>query len=125
MIVSHDRYLISKVCTKLLVFEDNKTILYNYGYQEYLEKHTKKEVENAPQTPKAKEKKEYVNVSKEISKIEKQILNLEEKLTTLNNKLYEEDIYLDKDKYQEVLKEINEVKDQIKIKEEIWDNLTN
>ena len=125
MIVSHDRYLISKVCTKLLVFEDNKTILYNYGYQEYLEKHTKKEVENAPQTPKAKEKKEYVNVSKEISKIEKQILNLEEKLTTLNNKLYEEDIYLDKDKYQEVLKEINEVKEQIKIKEEIWDNLTN
>ena len=69
--------------------------------------------------------KEYINVSKEISKIEKQILNLEEKLTSLNNKLYEEDIYLDKDKYQEVLKEINEVKDQIKIKEEIWDNLTN
>ena len=125
IIVSHDRYLINKVCNKLLVFEDNKTILYNYGYQEYLEKHTKKEVDITPKVSQSKEKKEYINTSKEINKIEKQILNLEEKLSTLNNKLYEENIYLDKDKYQEIVKEINEVKDQIKIKEEIWDNLTN
>ena len=125
IIVSHDRYLINKVCNKLLVFEDNKTILYNYGYQEYLEKHTKKEIDTIPKVSLNKEKKEYINITKEINKIEKQILNLEEKLSTLNNKLYEENIYLDKDKYQEIVKEINEVKDQIKIKEEIWDNLTN
>ena len=55
---------------------------------------------------------------------EKEILNLENKLSNLNNKLYEEDIYLDKDKYQSVLKEIEEVKIIIKNKEDMWDNLT-
>ena len=58
------------------------------------------------------------------NKLEKEILNLENKLSNLNNKLYEEDIYLDKDKYQSVLKEIEEVKIIIKNKEDMWDNLT-
>ena len=65
----------------------------------------------------------FMNANK---RIDKRFWNaIYEHVRTLNNKLYEEDIYLDKDKYQEVLKEINEVKEQIKIKEEMWDNLTN
>lgn len=125
IIVSHDRYLINKVCNKLLVFEDNKTTFYNYGYSEYIEKNNKKETIIEPSiNTKKKVIKEYTNISKEINKLEKEILNLENKLSNLNNKLYEEDIYLDKDKYQSVLKEIEEVKIIIKNKEDMWDNLT-
>ena len=35
IIVSHDRYLIDKVCNKVLLIENNKATLYNYGYKKY------------------------------------------------------------------------------------------
>lgn len=38
IMVSHDRYLIKNVCNKLLVFNQNTTDFYKFGYQEYLEK---------------------------------------------------------------------------------------
>ena len=38
IMVSHDRYLIKNVCDRLLVMENGRSILYNYGYSEYLEK---------------------------------------------------------------------------------------
>ena len=36
--VSHDRYLVKKVATQLLVFEDGTTNLYQFGYEQYQEK---------------------------------------------------------------------------------------
>ena len=61
---------------------------------------------------------------KEIELLNILLIELFSLFTGLNNKLYEEDIYLDKDKYQSVLKEIEEVKIIIKNKEDMWDNLT-
>lgn len=36
--VSHDRYFVKKVATQLLVFEDETTNLYQFGYEQYQEK---------------------------------------------------------------------------------------
>lgn len=36
--VSHDRYFVKKVATQLLVFEDGRTNLYQFGYEQYQEK---------------------------------------------------------------------------------------
>ena len=36
--VSHDRYIVKKVATQLLVFEDGTTNLYQFGYEQYQEK---------------------------------------------------------------------------------------
>lgn len=36
--VSHDRYFVKKVATQLLVFEDDTTNLYQFGYEQYQEK---------------------------------------------------------------------------------------
>ena len=36
--VSHDRYFVRKVATRLLVFEDGTTHQYQFGYEEYQEK---------------------------------------------------------------------------------------
>lgn len=124
IIVSHDRYLINTICNKLLVFEENKTSIYNYGYKEYLEKTNKITSQPIIKTTINKEKKDYINISKEVTKLEKQIINLEDKLSILNNKLYEEEIYLNQDKYQELVSEIKEVQKQINIKEKQWDELT-
>ena len=38
IMVSHDRYLIKNVCDRLLVMDGGRSTLYNYGYNEYLEK---------------------------------------------------------------------------------------
>lgn len=38
IIVSHDRYLMGKLCDKVLVFEDNKIMRIEYSFKEYMEK---------------------------------------------------------------------------------------
>lgn len=106
IIVSHDRYLINKVCTKLLVIEKNKTTLYNYGYKEYLEKRivsdsTKVNKEEKP-------KKEKKNIDKTNSKkiIEKEINDLESKVNLLNNELLKSEVYMDQLKSKDILLQI-------------------
>lgn len=45
LVVSHDRYFLDKICTRLLAFEDGYINEYNYTFSEYLEnkEHPKKE----------------------------------------------------------------------------------
>lgn len=106
IIVSHDRYLINKVCTKLLVIEKNKTTLYNYGYKEYLEKSV---VSDSPKVNKEeKPKKEKKNIDKTNAKkiIEKEINDLESKVNLLNNELLKSEVYMDQLKSKDILLQI-------------------
>lgn len=106
IIVSHDRYLINKVCTKLLVIEKNKTTLYNYGYKEYLEKRV---VSDNPKVNKEeKTKKEKKNIDKTNGKkiIEKEINDLEKKVNLLNNELLKSEVYMDQLKSKDILLQI-------------------
>lgn len=106
IIVSHDRYLINKVCTKLLVIEKNKTTLYNYGYKEYLEKRV---VSDSPKVNKEeKAKKEKKNIDKTNGKkiIEKEINDLESKVNLLNNELLKSEVYMDQLKSKDILLQI-------------------
>lgn len=106
IIVSHDRYLINKVCTKLLVIEKNKTTLYNYGYKEYLEKRV---VSDSPKVNKEeKTKKEKKNIDKTNGKkiIEKEINDLEKKVNLLNNELLKSEVYMDQLKSKDILLQI-------------------
>ena len=106
IIVSHDRYLINKVCTKLLVIEKNKTTLYNYGYKEYLEKRV---VSDSPKVNKEeKPKKEKKNIDKTNAKkiIEKEINDLESKVNLLNNELLKSEVYMDQLKSKDILLQI-------------------
>ncbi len=106
IIVSHDRYLINKVCTKLLVIEKNKTTLYNYGYKEYLEKRI---VSDSPKVnKKEKPKKEKKNIDKTNGKkiIEKEINDLESKVNLLNNELLKSEVYMDQLKSKDILLQI-------------------
>lgn len=106
IIVSHDRYLINKVCTKLLVIEKNKTTLYNYGYKEYLEKRV---VSDSPKVNKEeKPKKEKKNIDKTNGKkiIEKEINDLEKKVNLLNNELLKSEVYMDQLKSKDILLQI-------------------
>lgn len=116
IVVSHDRYLIKNVCNKLLVITKENTTLYNYGYQEYLEKSSNTNQTNIPKSIK--------NNNKDQTKLEKEIISLEDKVKKLNNDLLKEEVYTNITKSTEIQKEIEKLTKEINIKIEKWENMT-
>lgn len=45
ILVTHDRYMLEKICDKLLVFGNNRITRYEYGINEYLHNLNKKKVQ--------------------------------------------------------------------------------
>ena len=126
VIVSHDRYLIKNVVNRLLVIEENKTSLYNFGYEEYLNKKediTTKEVIIKKEKKDKKEKKK--DNSKEIKSIEKEINRLEEKIKELNSELLKEEVYMDYEKSKFIELQIDNLNKLIDTNMNKWENLLN
>lgn len=127
IMVSHDRYLIKNVCNKLLVMEQGIGTLYNYGYQEYLDK-TK--INNVKKDFKVEKKKisnkkvDTFDVNKEIKRVEKDIFELEERLSNFNNELLKEEVYMDINKANLIKLEIDIVNKNIEKKTLEWDEIT-
>lgn len=118
IVVSHDRYLINNVCNKLLVFTQNDTYLYNYGYSEW-KNSIKSNNLNKCETKKNGNKKDKVKSNNnELKALEHKILLLENKVKTLNQELLKEKVYLNLEKSTSIQNEINELEIEI-------DNLTN
>jgi len=105
--VSHDRYFVSKIATKLLIFENHETKVFDGTYKEYANPTTKK-VEEITKQIEAKPKKEKIEypidyddpkeidpilsmssyqLRKEKSKTENQVSKLEQKSADAENKL--------------------------------------
>lgn len=126
IMVSHDRYLIKNVCTKLLVFNKDEVVLYNYGYDEYLEKRKViKESEIIKKENKASKKEVNINLTKEINKIEKVIDNKEKELAKLNKELLKEEVYMDISKAKAIQEKIEKITKEIEIKTKEWEDLAN
>ena len=124
IIVSHDRYLIKNVVNRLLVIEENNILLYNFGYEEYLNKKeniTTKEVI----TKKEKKDKKIKDKSKEIKSIEKEINRLEEKVKELNSDLLKEEVYMDYEKSKFIELQIDNLNKLIDVNMNKWENLLN
>ena len=126
LMVSHDRYLIKNVCNKLLVFNNDNVDLYNYGYQEYLDK--RKNIEN--KKDEIFEKKEFKNSNKEKNKIEKEIKKLENsieklenKVNDLNQELLKENVYMDINKSMDIQNKIEVLNKEIEEKTKEWEDL--
>lgn len=111
--ISHDRYFINQVATRIVKLTKNNLFNYLGNYDYYLEK--KKEevdinnIDNSMAVSSSKEewlrKKEEESLKRkkenEIKKIEQNIHNLEEKIELINNKLCLEEVYTN---YEEVSK---------------------
>lgn len=124
IMVSHDRYLIKNVCTKLLVFNKDEVVLYNYGYGEYLEKRkVVKESEIIKKENKVSKKEVNINLIKEINKIEKVIDNKEKELAKLNKELLKEEVYMDISKAKAIQEKIKIITKEIEIKTKEWETL--
>jgi len=115
--ISHDRYFVKKVATKLLVFEGNQVNYYDGDYNYYLEKKVSFDsVDNNKEISNVTESKKYVSDFKERSKLERkakrmedEIQQLEDKINSYHNDMMKEEVYLDINKVRDIENKINEL----------------
>ena len=135
LFVSHDRYFIKKVAQHIISFEDDKTVWYEFGFDEYEEKQKAKseaEINNSVPSPtNVKTKKTYTTPGKEkarreraISKAENKIASLEEKLSVLTSEINKEENISDYVKLTELQNDIDSTEEELLLVMEELENLT-
>ena len=88
LFVSHDRYFIRKIATKILNFENGKTKLYPYGYEQFIENSEKTFVEVKKENNISPQKKKgYTTPAKEKAKRERAINKAEEKISLIEEEI--------------------------------------
>lgn len=114
--VSHDRYFVSKIADRLLVFDEGNVNFYQGTYAEYEETRKPKEIEVEYKSKNKTGGKKYTNPSKERNKMEKRLEKLEgliedteNTLAMLNEKINSDEICSDYVKVLEVQNEIDAV----------------
>ena len=110
MFISHDRYFINKVASKIISIKDKLTV-FEGNYSEYINSENLI-VEIKTSNPKLK-KSNFENKEKQIKKIIKQIEDSEIMLNNLKQQLYLEDIYMDKNKFDDKASEIKALESDI------------
>ena len=104
--VSHDRYFINKIGTKLVYLDSTSATEFTGSYDAFKEQHISSEIKKEKK-PRIKTK---TNKEKDIKKLEKDIHDLEEKISLLEQDTFKEENYLDKRKINALNQEINECK---------------
>lgn len=104
LFVSHDRYFIKEIATGMLDFKEDKTVFYDCGYEEYLERLVKEELKaqeaaaqtvekpssaKAPTLEDVFEKKTYYNPGKVLSRLKQQLAKYEKQLEESEARLAE------------------------------------
>jgi len=132
--VSHDRYLVKKLATSLLVFEDDRVDYYKGDYNYYLEKksliHYNENLNEYLRSNTETKSKKYVSDFKEKGKLEKRAKNLEEdiqkienEINSLNQEMMKEEIYSNIGKIREVEVKIKKLENDLSDKMNKWEEL--
>ncbi|MDD6338868.1 MAG: ABC-F type ribosomal protection protein [Butyrivibrio sp.] len=129
--VSHDRYFIKQVSQRIMAFEHGNTSVFNFGYEEYLEKKQSAETaNNIVTTVEKSEPRVNNNPGKERSKLERKQKKLEEKLESAENRISElkgqllnPDIQSDYMKLSEIQTLIDEIEEETLADMAEWDEL--
>lgn len=123
--ISHDRYFLNRVATKIIELDPHGANIYLGNYDYYLEKkkelsieeeiiETKTRTQIKEERRKAKEKQSRLRqLAKEREKIEEKIMELEENLEDLEKLMCREEIYSNPEKSREVHLESAGIKEEI------------
>lgn len=128
LFISHDRYFINKLATKVVEMKEDSCHTFSGNYDDYLNQRIEfqevkvKEVNLDYQTKKKiqAQKRKQEN---EIKKIEKEITQLEEEISLINEQLHNEEILNDYIKYNELIKELNLKEEELEKKMDEWELL--
>ena len=127
IMVSHDRYLLNSVPTKIIEMKNDEIIIYNGNYDYYKEhsqaeikeKETRNEVKSESAIKYTEDRKNKAQDRKRRAKLlntEKEIEALQQQINVLKNMIEQPEIASDYEKLSEIL-------DEIKIKEESLEEL--
>ncbi|QWC00513.1 ABC-F type ribosomal protection protein [Mycoplasmatota bacterium] len=106
LFISHDRYFINKVASKIISIGERLEV-YHGNYSDYIGDKVKKEINQSKSKVKSKKVKK-ISIEKEMEKIETSIVDLENKIEVQKQLLFEEEIYSNKNRYD---KENNHLKE--------------
>ena len=116
--ISHDRYFINKVATRVIELTSTKAISYDGNYDTYLN-------HKSVAKPLKKENVDYLDMKQQnkIKQIETNISILETKINTLTEQLHSEEVLNDYQKYNQINDEISELENQLNTLMEEWEAL--
>lgn len=127
--VSHDRYFINRVCSRLIVFNDWKIELFDGKYSEYESRRTASESGDIQgKSVEVKKKEKPVSQSKEEARRAHRMSFLEEKMNVINEQISslqdvmhnDESVYTDYVKIAEIESQISALKENLAPIEEEW-----
>ncbi|MCR4727723.1 MAG: ABC-F family ATP-binding cassette domain-containing protein [Lachnospiraceae bacterium] len=116
--VSHDRYFVKKVATKVLDFTKEGVIPYNFGYAEYEEKkkgisYEPKDIPKAAPIPEKQPAKQFNNPGKERAKLEKKLEKIEAMISEAEDKVKALKDELMNPEYASEYTKLSELQDEI------------
>ena len=128
IMVSHDRYLVNKVCNSILLFKRDEVLYYPYGYSEemFLDNDNVSNEESVKGKSLKKEKyvsplKEKRRLERKLEKLEKEITDLEDKISLKNKEFFNEDVYLNRDNVKKIQSEIDALNIKLDAKNKEWE----
>lgn len=137
--ISHDRYFLNQVATKIILLTPEGVSEYLGNYDYYLEKRAqlKEDQEAIRQKPEEKTKtqlkdekkkerekrEEERKVKKEREKIETSITELEEQLATIDELLCQEEVYSNPEKSKEVSLQKQDIEKELEFLYEKWEEV--
>lgn len=125
LFISHDRYFINKVATRVIEIEKNQTNSYQGNYDSYIAQKTPVQpVINTPVMTKSKQKQIFDKKTKnEIKKLERMIDQLEKEIKDLKQQLTLEEIINDYVTYNAITDSIDEKELELMEILEKWEQL--
>jgi ATP-binding cassette subfamily F protein 3 len=103
LLVSHDRFLIDKIATKLIHFSKNEVDVFEGNYTDYLNSKNSESVSKQKSTPSLRKPK--INIDKEIEHLENKLLSIEARLESIKEEMFKEENYVD-------INKMNKLKDE-------------
>lgn len=137
--ISHDRYFLNKLATKVIEINPQGTEIFLGNYDYYMEKKKEKLIINQAEEKNEKTKTQIKEerrkerekhesqkaIEKTHKKIESEILKFEEKIAELEDLMCQEEVYSNPEKSKEVHQETQKLKNQLNNLYSQWEDLLN
>lgn len=126
LFISHDRYFINKLATKVVEMTPHGSHTYFGNYSQYILNKDVPVVEKTKNLSYQEQKKNQAELRKQrnkIKKLEQDISSLEEKIKEHNDLLHQDEVLNDYQKYNEVVKELDDYNQELESLLETWETL--